>query len=267
VSGTVYRLSLLLLSLAWAPSSSCAAPGVAGAPLISFAEQPVRLLRGTGVYVAGRGARLQDGDIVASAAAPIQLEAGAATVALGPDTQVHLRIKANAVDFVLLNGWMKIQSGAVAGAAGKPVAASTGGLHFSAANSAVIVHAGPGKTELFVESGEPVVEQGQAGQGRQVRLVREQFAGVDRAAQLPMKLLPRPSRQFLADMPRGFADRLVPLVAAAALAPAVPKLEHPAVFAEVAPWLLEEPALRQAIQRRLAPRKPVPAPALQPIPR
>jgi hypothetical protein len=264
VSGTVYRLSLLLLTMGSMPSSCAGAAAVAGAPIISFAEQPVRLLRDTGVYAAGRGARLQDGDIVASGASPassLQVEAGGATAALGPATQVYLRINANAVDFVLLGGWMKIQAGEVASS---QVSASAGRLRFSAANSAVILHASAGATELFVESGEPVVDEAQAGKYRQVRLAREQYAVKVRNAKQPMKLLPRPSKQFLADMPPAFADRLLPLVAK--VVPAAPKLEHPAVFAEVAPWLADEPALRQAIQRRLAPRKPVAAPAGQLVP-
>jgi hypothetical protein len=266
VRGTVYRLSLLLLTLAWTPSplAATAAAGAAshaGAPFISFAEQPIRLWRDTGVYAAGRGTRLQDGDIVASTASGasiIQLEAGAATVALGPATQVYLRIKADTVDFVLLNGWMKIQGGAAENAAGKQVAASAGGLRVSAADRAAnrvyIVRASAGKTELFVESGELAVDETQAGKRRQHKLGREQYAVSDRNAKQPMTLLARPSRQFLADMPPAFADRLVPLAAKAGTA--MPKLDHPAVFAEVAPWLADEPGLRQAVQRRLAPPKP-----------
>jgi hypothetical protein len=272
VSGTVYRLSLLLLTLSWLPSPSLAAP--AAAPLVSFAEQPVRLWRDTGVYAAGRGTRLQDGDIVASGASGIQVETGAATVALGPATQVYLSIKANTIEFVLLNGWMKIQAGA-----DKQAAASAGGLHVVASNvasngasngaaaGAVILHASLGTTELFVESGEALVDEAQAGKRRQLRLAREQYAVKPAKASQPMKLLPRPSKQFLADMPPVFADRLV---AVAAKPGAAPKLEHPAVFAEVAPWLTDEPTLRQAVQRRLAPRKPtaarVVAPAPPPVP-
>ena len=262
----MYRLSLLLLTMGSMPSSSGGVTASAGAPLISFAEQPVCLWRDTGVYAAGRGVPLRDGDIVASGASgasAIQVEAGAATVALGPATQASIRIKADTIDFVLLNGWMKTQSGEVAAEAGKLVSASAGGLHFSAPNSAVIVHTSLGNTELFVEGGEPVVEEAQAGKQRQARLAREQYA-TKLNAQQPMKLLPRPSKQFLADMPPVFADRLVPLVAKVA---AATKREHPAVFAEVEPWLADEPALREAIRRRLAPRKSVPAPAVQPIPR
>jgi hypothetical protein len=283
VRGTVYRLSLLLLALGSMPSPSSAAAAAstaaqAGSPLISFAEQPVRLWRDTGVYGAVRGTRLQDGDIVAAGASAIQVETGSATVALGPATQVYLRIKsnsvANAVDFVLLNGWMKIQSAALATAAGNPVSASAGGLRVGAAKgapngtagSAVILHASPGATELFVESGAAVVDEAQAGKRRQFTLAREQYAVKAGNAKQPMKLLPRPSKQFLADMPPVFADRLVPLVVK--VAASAPKLVHPAVFAEVAPWLADEPALRQAIQRRLAPRKPgvAPVPARVPAP-
>jgi hypothetical protein len=84
-----YRLSSLLLAIALWPFVPASADETVS---ISFAEQPVRLLRDTSVYVAGRGARLQPGDIAEAGAAGIQIEGGSAcTVALGPASQVFLK--------------------------------------------------------------------------------------------------------------------------------------------------------------------------------
>jgi hypothetical protein len=105
---------------------------------------------------------------------------------------------------------------------------------------------------LFVESGAPAINEIQAGKvPRQTSLTREQYAV--RAAKQALKPLPRPSKDFLTGMPPAFADALVP-VALKGPAP-LPKLERQVAYADVAPWLTTEPAVRQLIQRRYAPRK------------
>jgi hypothetical protein len=137
----VARLSLLLLTMAFWPASP--ARGAPAPTAISFAEQPGRLLRERAFYIAGRGVRLQDGDIIETGAAGIQLAAGSATIALGPASRVAFKLGAR-----------------------------------------------------------------------------------------PFELI---------------------------LPPPLPKLERQAAFADVAPWLATEPALKQLIQRRYAPRKAVPS--------
>jgi hypothetical protein len=250
VSRHVYRLSLLLLAITLSPALPASADASAA---ISFAEQPVRLLRDTGFYLAGRGARLQNGDLVESGTAGIQVEGGGAcTIALGPASQVFLKLGAKGLELVVLNGWMKIQ----APGAG-PAMVSSGGIQFNAAGSSVILHARPGITELFVETGEPWIDEMQGAKVlHHTKFTREQYAV--RSAKEPLKLLQRPPKDFLTGMPPTFLDVLVP-VGLKGTAPA-PKLERPATFADVAPWLADEPVLRQAIQRRFNP-PPKPAPA------
>jgi hypothetical protein len=247
-----YRLSSLLLAIALWPAVPASAAETAS---ISFAEQPVRLLRDTSFYVAGRGVRLQNGDIVESGTAGIQIEGGSAcTIALGPASQVFLKTGAKGIELVVLNGWMKIRSRAAPG--GNPAIVSSGGIQFNAAGSSVIVHARPGITELFVEDGEPWMDEMHGSKVlRHTKLTREQYAV--RSAKQPLKLLPRPPKEFVGGMPPAFLDALV-TVAIKATAPA-PKLERPASFADVAPWVADEPALRQALQHRFDPPKPAPA--------
>lgn len=242
------RLSLLLFTIAcWPASPAHAAPTPTA---ISYAEQPVRLFRERAFYSAGRGAKVQDGDIIESGAAGIQLAAGSATIALGPATRVAFKLGARAFELVLLDGWLKIQ-------AADPAIVSAGGLQLNVAGSSVIVRASGEKIELFVETGAPSADEVQGGKVlRHTALTREQYAV--RTARQPLKSLPRPPKDFLAGMPPVFADVLVPVALKGA--PPPPKLERQATFADVAPWLTTEPALRQVIQRRYAPpRKPAPA--------
>lgn len=243
----VVRLSLLLFTMAcWPAAPSHAAPAPTA---ISFAEQPARLFRERAFYRAGRGVKLQDGDIVETGAAGIQFAiGGATTVALGPASRLAFRLGARTVELILLGGWLKIQAGA-------PALVSAGGLRLNAAGSSVIVRESADRTELFVETGAPSADELQGGRVlRHTALAREQYAV--RTTKEPLKPLPRPPKEFLAGMPPVFADALVP-VALKGPAPA-PLLERQATFADVAPWLANEPALRQLIQRRYAPRKPAP---------
>jgi hypothetical protein len=243
----VVRLSLLLLTMACWPASP--AHAASPATVISFAEQPVRLFRERAFYIAGRGVRLQDGDVIESGAAGIQLaNGGAATIALGPGSRVAFKLGARTCELILLDGWLKIQ-------AAEPALVRAGGLQLNAAGSSVIVHASAEKIELFVETGAPSVDEVQGGKVlRNTKLAREQYAV--RAEKQPLRSLPRPPKDFLAGMPPVFADVLVPVALKGP--PAVPKLERQASYADVAPWFATEPALRQLIQRRYAPRKVTP---------
>lgn len=257
MSRSLYRLSLLLLSVALSSAGAARADNLVS---ISFAEQPVRLLRDTSFHSAVRGARLQNGDLIESGATAIQIEGGnGSTVALGPASKVFVRLGPKAFELVLLDGWLKVQARGTP--TGSPTVVTTGGLQLGATGSSVILRASPGKTELFVEEGEPGVDEMQGAKvSRRTKVAREQFAM--RSAKQPLKLFPRAPKEFLAGMPPAFFDILVP-VAIKGPVPA-PKLERQAAFADVAPWLADEPALRLALQHRFNPPKPSPAPASAP---
>lgn len=255
VSQHAHRLCFLLLLALAAPAVQARADSAAA---ISFAEQPVRLLRATSFYVATRGVRLQDGDIIETGAGSIQVDgAGASTLAVGPASRVYFKLGAGGLALTLLDGWLKIQPGAVATAGATPI--SAGALQFNAAGNAVIVHVEADKTELFVESGEAgVVEKVGNKALAPLKVGREQFAV--RSAKLPLKVLPRASKDFLGGMPPAFFDKLIP-VAAKGPVPA-PKLDKAALFSDVAPWLSADSALYQQLDRRFNPPKAVPAVAV-----
>jgi hypothetical protein len=246
VSRTDFRPALLLLVLALPPPAAAAGAVVA---TVAVADQPLRVLRDTTFYTALRGAPLLAGDIVEAGNGTLQLEAPhCCTLALGPAARVYFKPGGKALELVLLGGWIKVQ--APAGDAAAKI--SAGGLEITNSGS-VIVHADAGKAELFVETGDPGVTDLQ-NRKAPAKVAREQYAV--RVAGGPLKVLPRPPRQFLSGMPRAFQDVLLPVAFKGAAA--APKLERRATFAEVAPWLAAEPALHQAMYRRFHPPKPSP---------
>jgi hypothetical protein len=220
---------------------------------ITFAEQPVRLARDTGMYSAGRGAVLYPDDLLASGAGTVLIAAGGATVALGPRSAIFI----GQDELVLLAGWLKVN-----GRAAQTLLLTTAGLQFDSAGVTATLHATPGATELFAESaGVRVLALPADATAQRTSLPREHF-GVRSGAQ-PLKVAARPTAAFLAAMPRTFLDPLVPV---AARSPAAPRRERAATFTELAPLLAGQPALRRQFQARLAPPRPPrpPRAAVQP---
>ncbi len=256
MSRNLFRQSLL-----WLVMSSCALPALAApASAISYAEAPVRLVRDTGLYVAARGARLQNGDMIESGSSAVQLEGmGGATVALGPASRLYVKLGGDSVELTLLAGWLKVASGATGAAT-----INAGTLRVTPEGSSLIVHAAPGKSALFVESGAAAVAEMQGTKvQRTTKLAREQYAV--RTVKESLKVMPRAPKEFLGGMPPAFFDPLV-AVSFKGAAP-VPKLERAAVFAaDVAPWLADAPAVFQVLNRRFNPPPKRAPPSAQPKP-
>ena len=110
---------------------------------------------------------------------------------------------------------------------------------------AVIVQSKSGRDALFVEEGAPqaarVDEKGKA--GAPLKLAAEQFAWADPAK--PQLVAGRPPRDYLAEMPRAFRDRLVQ-------APPVPKAgklppvkEREVAWEDVNAWMLSTLPVRR----------------------
>lgn len=252
-------LSLAMLALAL-PSG--AAPVSAGASTIAYAEAPVRLVRDTSLFVASRGARLQNGDIIETGTSTIQLDGmGGAIVAVGPASRVYFKFGGGAVELTLLNGWIKVQTDA-ARTTGAII--NAGLLRINTGDSSMIISAAPGMTDLFVETGAPMVAEMQgAKQLRATKLAREQYAVS--TVKESLKVLPRAPKQFLGRVPPAFYDPLV-AVSFKGAAPA-PKLERAAVFAtDVAPMLANEPAVFEVLKRRFNPPPKRASSAAQSVP-
>jgi hypothetical protein len=214
----------------------CAAAPVHAADLalISFAEQPVRLIRASTLYTAAQGTGLQAGDILESGPAGLQIEGLTdSTIALGPNTKVYLDRSGARIELNLLSGWLKVQRPRAAAAA---LAVETPLLNIDTGAGASVTHVGPAQVEVFVEDGEETAyELDKRGQpGRKLALAREQYA--ERKRDQPTQLAGRPAKEFIAAMPRPFFDALLP-VAAKLKSAAVPRKEREVSYEDIAPWL------------------------------
>ena len=223
-----------------AHAASAASPTIA----ITFAEGAPRLARDKSFYRPGRGVVLRANDMLEAGAGALQLGTSGATIALGPASKVFVR---SGSELVLLGGWLKLRADAR-----QPFRVVANTLRLAGAGTTVTLHLSPEATELFAESGDVLVEAPGAGKaGRSTKVPHEQFAV--RAGALPLRLAARPPAAFLAAMPPGFRDETVAL---AAPAPVAPKLERAASFAELAPWLADQPSLRRQLQARFDPPRP-----------
>jgi len=204
---------------------------------------------------------VRQGDIIESSeGAFVQLEfANGAIVALGPASGLYIfqyaageghGEQAAALDLVILNGWLKGESGA-----GKrlyryrsPLLAvtTTGGT--------VVLRSNPNASDIFVETGAASIgEVNQSGNSGQTISVKVgQFVSRQKGAGITT--LPRPSPNFLEAMPRPFRDTLPSRLAHFAGKSVEPKGEHPVSYGEIQHWLTMPSAWRRGLAERLAPR-------------
>lgn len=238
---------MLLLAAGTSHGAAAAAPRA----VLTLAEQPLRLIRGAAVYKAAAGVALLQDDILETGAGGAQIEvAPDAIVALGAQTRVLLaNLAAPELQLQLLQGWVKVQ------AKGRRVLVVTPALQLALAAGATIVNADPsGLDAVFAEDGAQQAarfdDKGRA--GAPLKLATEQFVGIE--ANKPQLATGRPSRAFLAAMPRPFRDRLVPASAPPNAGKAPPVKERDADFADVAAWLQAPLPARRAFVARFKPR-------------
>lgn len=231
------------------------------APVISAAEKPVRLIRGVTLYRAGNGVELAKGDILESGTAALQIEqAPKLIIAIAPNTKVYIA-NTSPMQINLLEGWVKLRS------MGEEVQISSTLLQANLKQHSVVLHAEADRSELFAEEGQLTVTALDAGSsnGNDAKVAQEQL--VQRFFGQRLKDLPRPSKDFIAAMPKTFRDTL-----ASSLKPGsktvAPQAEVEVQYADVSPWLsaslpgkkdwvkrfkpqLKDPAFRKALDAEL----------------
>ncbi|WP_394777802.1 hypothetical protein [Undibacterium sp.] len=229
---------------------------------ISVADKPVRIIRGTGIYKANVGVLAQKDDIVETGQGGAQLEVSPDLIlAMGPDTRIYLSsVGADGpvrTELVLLKGWVKVM---VKGSgAAKRLIVTSGSMKVALDSGSSIVHSNAEKSEMFAEEGTQVVneidERGKAGADTKVN--REQFA-INLVGQ-GLKVLPRPGRDFLTDMPVAFRDPVTPAPDRLKGARSPATKEREADFADVEPWLNNSLPVKKAFVSRFMPRIKDPA--------
>ena len=247
----------LLLVLAMLPAHGAPAP----VGLFTIVEGDVVVLREAREFAAIEGLPLFAEDIVRSRdsarLARIELEGGT-LLDVGPGTEVLLQPRASlaapadrGAALYLLRGWLKVSAAAAKGATGIEVASPRIGVAMLAGS--VVMHAQAQAVLAFVESGRADAIERNDGKPGAMQGLSEGDAFVVRAAG-PSALARRPPADLIEGLPRAFADTLPRRAAQwrgrAAVEPAAPIAPS---YAELAPWLHAEPAVRTALVKRFSP--------------
>ncbi|NML13626.1 FecR domain-containing protein [Azohydromonas caseinilytica] len=244
--------SLVLFAAMAAPLAAGAAEAMGG---ITILEGEALVYRGAGRLLGAEGLALAPGDIVQTAPATfVQLEFADRSVAqLGPATRAMLnppaeRGKAERALY-LLQGWAKVKQ--AEREPGKPAGLElrTPWAEIPAAASALVLHATPAALTVFVESGEPRLnERGAGAATAPVALKEGQLYQRKAGARGELESLSQSA--LLQDMPRPFRDSL-PLRAERWREQNVAARPAPDFgYADVEPWLKAEPALRKPLVQR-----------------
>lgn len=242
-------LTVIILSLWFGPRADAAEAGV-----LSYAEKPVRIIRGVSLYRAVTGASLEAGDIIETEDRGVQIEGPGLTImALGPHSKLYLGSgsKAALSTSVLQTGWLKIQAKPTPPDAVAIV--NTPRLNAAVANGLLILHVQPALEEIFVEEGAPVVAELDARRNpaRSIKIERDQFGLLKENT--PFELLRRPRREFISTMPPAFRDALTPV--AMKIKARVPLEKGSDVaFADIDAWLSNGLGLEKTLVPRFRPR-------------
>lgn len=224
---------LLITGLLLAPVITAAHADELG--VITMAEKPLRLIRGTAVYSAIPGTQLHNNDLIESGQSITQIEGLIpGHVALGPNARVAINRSATEITLHLLLGWLKWQP--APSASGQSLHIATGNLNLESSQAASVVSAHDNTVEVFVENGtlrlEELDKRGQA--GRQLTLTKEQYS--QRMGNEPLSSAGRPPATFIAAMPDSFFDPLLSKPGKT-LANVPPAKIRDVEFEDISPWL------------------------------
>jgi hypothetical protein len=219
-------------------------------PALTLMDQPLRILRDLSVYKGVLGVHIQKDDIVETDAGYAQIEVSDdMLVALAPATKVYfIQFGKSGVELLVLRGWVKLNNkrSAVNGA----VNILSELMSVTLENGATTIHVGEGKAEVFAEDGGQNVAQVDAhGKvGRYVKVGREQYAL--RLDGQTVRVLPRPSREFMASVPIAFRDPLATAPDRLKGGKVVALKLHEATYSDVAPWLRADLAVSKKLVAR-----------------
>lgn len=228
-----------------------ACPLVAGAadpqPTLTLLEGPAGLVRGVTRYALAEGVRMQSGDIVEvgdKGLAEIEFPDGAA-ISLGSGTRMLAvsmpRGKTAAGDLYVMAGALKVAG--VSKAARLRI--STPAFTLQPVEGAFVMIVGGGEGSVFVESGSARLDAAPA-------LKSGEFFA--RKAGQKGGVAPRPSKEFMAAMPKAFFDPLPSRMARYREREVQPRRIEDVSYADVEAWLKAPPAIRRPLLARFEPR-------------
>jgi hypothetical protein len=224
-------------------------------PTLTLLEGPAGLVRGVTRYALVEGVRMQSGDIVEvgdKGLAEIEFPDGAA-IALAAGTRMLAvsmpRGKPTVGDFHVMRGALKVSG--VSKAARLRISTPVFTLQPAEGVSVMVLASGEGS--VFVESGAVRVVVAAATQSLKTGEFFTRKDGQKGA------VAQRPSKEFMAVMPKAFFDPLPSRMARYKEREAQPKRVDEASYADVEVWLKAPPAIRRPLVARFEPRASDPA--------
>jgi hypothetical protein len=236
---------------------ACASAFAQTAGTLTLVEGNVELIRGATLYTATQGVRLEDGDILSidpRGQAQIEFQDGA-ILNLSQGARAMLNVGSGArgqSEIAVLSGWAKFtqkKSGK-----GAQYRFLTPRAEITAGEATAVLNAGDGSTEIYVESG--AVRFSEIGRKGVQRIARDAKGGefIVRRGEQPATLGPRPSAEFIKNMPRHFRDDLPVLLDRFKNRRSEPKREHEVAYAEVEAWLKAGPSIKRNFVKRFESR-------------
>jgi len=241
----LFRFLLLCVANVFASSLACAqSPEATSAwaranSVVGIVEGDVTLIRQTTRYALAEGVVLNEQDIIETAkGAFAQIELQGVLVGIGESTRLMLRPRVGkgltAPPLYLLEGWLKTSASGAFGYVSPSVEVAT-----QAATT--VINTKGAQYALFVESGTAKLTL------RESTQTVTQVASGDFAQRLPGSaptVGSRATAEFLGKLPRQFRDKLPARGEQFAKRNVAPKPRGEITYADVAPWLRTEPALR-----------------------
>jgi hypothetical protein len=224
---------------------------------VTFAESNIAIIRQTTLYRAAVGTGVHDGDIVETPDGGVQIELSPTTLmAVAAHSRVLIRMQNAAsagCDLLLinLNGMIKITR--TLEVAKRSICMQAAQIHAALASGSAIQRFDGSAVALFAEKGELSVEDMTSTATAQVpiKVPAEHFAQW-RSGQA-LKVLDRPTPEFLAAVPKSFQDELTPMAERVRDVKSEPSAQREVSYADIAEWLKAMPQHTEFV-RQFRPR-------------
>jgi hypothetical protein len=221
--------------------------------IATIVEGRVVVIRGLERFDADNRSRLEGDDLVQTGAdgfMKVEFDDGTA-VEIGPTTLARIdhpaHVRGNCAALYLLSGWIKVVNNKPDGPRQDGICAA--GLSVAAVTDAVVLQAEDGAASVYVEDGSARAIDRRAADAGPVELRRGAYLVMTPGH--PLAALDHPVKPFYDAVPRLFRDGLPSRYAAfVRQAPPPPRGRAAFAYADVAPWIDAEPAVRRELAVR-----------------
>lgn len=225
--------------------------------VITLADNPIQIIRNTSLFNAKQGVTLQKGDIVETGISNTQIEVSPDMIlAFAQESKAYIASieKSGAVctDVIVINGWVKAFAKKSSSDGCIKITSPLMGVLLK--NGASIVHVSDNKTDMFAEdNGQTITALDErAKAGAETKVSREQYAS--RLAGQDVKVLPRPPKEFIAEMPTIFRDQITSTANRLKNTKVEAEFIREVEYQDIEAWLKSNIAPRSGFVNRFKPR-------------